>query len=69
MGRRKKEPPSTHRENIAATAAQLFHTRGFAATTMDDIARQAHQQTGNYQSAGAEKYAAALWTPATGAIG
>ncbi len=41
MGRRKKEPPSTHRENIAATAARLFHTQGFAATTMDDIARQA----------------------------
>lgn len=41
MGRRKKEPANTHRENIAAAAAQLFQTQGSFATTMDDIAKKA----------------------------
>lgn len=41
MGRRKKEPPSAHREKIAAAAAQLFQSRGFTATSMDDIAQKA----------------------------
>lgn len=41
MGRRKKEPPSAHREHIAAAAAQLFQTCGIDLTTMDDIAQAA----------------------------
>lgn len=39
MGRRKKEPRSVHRENIASAAAALFMEKGIAAATMDDIAK------------------------------
>ncbi len=41
MGRRKKEPRSVHRENIASAASALFLEKGIAATSMDDIARAA----------------------------
>lgn len=41
MGRRKKEPPSVHRESIAAAASALFLEKGIAATSMDDIAKAA----------------------------
>lgn len=41
MGRRKKEPESTHRENIATAAERLFERKGMEATTMNDIAREA----------------------------
>lgn len=41
MGRRKKEPKSVHRENIAAAASALFMKKGIAATSMDDIAKEA----------------------------
>lgn len=41
MGRRKKEPRSVHRENIASAASALFMERGIAATSMDDIAKAA----------------------------
>lgn len=41
MGRRKKEPKSVHRENIAAAASALFMNKGIAATSMDDIAKAA----------------------------
>lgn len=41
MGRRKKEPKSVHRENIAAAASTLFMKKGIAATSMDDIAKEA----------------------------
>lgn len=41
MGRRKKEPRSVHRENIAAAASALFMEKGIAATSMDDIAKAA----------------------------
>lgn len=41
MGRRKKEPKSTHRENIASAASALFMKKGIAATSMDDIAKAA----------------------------
>ena len=41
MGRRKKEPRSVHRENIASAASALFIERGIAATSMDDIAKAA----------------------------
>lgn len=41
MGRRKKEPPSVHRENIAAAASDLFMEKGIDATSMDDIAKAA----------------------------
>lgn len=41
MGRRKKEPKSVHRENIAAAASALFMKKGIAATSMDDIAKTA----------------------------
>ena len=41
MGRRKKEPRSVHRENIAAAASILFMKKGIAATSMDDIAKAA----------------------------
>lgn len=41
MGRRKKEPESIHRENIALAAEKLFATHGIEATSMDDIARAA----------------------------
>lgn len=41
MGRRKKEPRSVHRENIASAASQLFLEKGIAAASMDDIAKAA----------------------------
>ena len=41
MGRRKKEPKSVHRENIASAASILFMEKGIAATSMDDIAKAA----------------------------
>jgi len=41
MGRRKKEPKSVHRENIASAASELFMERGIIATSMDDIAKAA----------------------------
>lgn len=41
MGRRKKEPKSAHRENIASAASILFMKKGIAATSMDDIAKAA----------------------------
>lgn len=41
MGRRKKEPESVHRENIALAAEKLFSVQGIEATSMDDIARAA----------------------------
>lgn len=41
MGRRKKEPKSVHRENIASAAQALFMERGIGATSMDDIAKAA----------------------------
>lgn len=41
MGRRKKEPKSVHRENIASAASVLFMEKGIAATSMDDIAKAA----------------------------
>ena len=41
MGRRKKEPKSVHRENIAAAASRLFMEKGIAAASMDDIAKAA----------------------------
>ena len=41
MGRRKKEPRSVHRENIAAAAAGLFMEKVISQTSMDDIAKAA----------------------------
>ena len=41
MGRRKKEPRSVHRDNIASAASVLFLEKGIAATSMDDIAKAA----------------------------
>ncbi|CUO04683.1 MULTISPECIES: TetR/AcrR family transcriptional regulator [Hungatella] len=41
MGRRKKEPRSVHRENIAAAAAGFFMEKGIPQTSMDDIAKAA----------------------------
>ena len=41
MARRKKEPKSVHRENIAAAASALFMEKGIAATSMNDIAKAA----------------------------
>ncbi len=41
MGRRKKEPRSVHRDNIAAAASALFAQQGVAATSMDEIAKAA----------------------------
>lgn len=41
MGRRKKEPRSVHRENIASAASVLFMGKGIAETSMDDIAKAA----------------------------
>lgn len=41
MGRRKKEPRSVHRENIASAASVLFMEKGIAETSMDDIAKAA----------------------------
>ena len=41
MARRKKEPKSVHRENIAAAASALFMEKGITATSMNDIAKVA----------------------------
>lgn len=41
MGRRKKEPPSVHRSQIAQAASALFLEKGTAAASMDDIAKAA----------------------------
>lgn len=41
MGRRKKEPKSVHRGNIASAASMLFTEKGITATSMDDIAKAA----------------------------
>lgn len=41
MGRRKKEPKSVHRENIASAASVLFMEKGIISTSMDDIAKAA----------------------------
>lgn len=41
MARRKKEPPDTHRANIAAAAGRLFAKRGADVVTVDEIAREA----------------------------
>ncbi len=41
MARRKKEPKSVHRENIAAAASALFLEKGITATSMNDIAKTA----------------------------
>lgn len=41
MGRRKKEPANIHRERIAAAAEKLFADKGIAATSMDEIAKEA----------------------------
>lgn len=38
MGRRKKEPRSVHRENIASAASSLFTKKGVSSTSMDEIA-------------------------------
>ncbi|MCQ4664340.1 TetR/AcrR family transcriptional regulator [Extibacter muris] len=40
MGRRKKEPPNIHRENIALSAHKLFMSNGIECTTMNDIAKE-----------------------------
>lgn len=41
MARRKKEPQSIHRKNIATAAEQLFMKKGMDNTSMNDIAREA----------------------------
>ena len=41
MARRKKEPKSVHRENIAAAASALFMEKGITATSMNNIAKAA----------------------------
>lgn len=41
MGRRKKEPKSVHRENIASAASVLFMEKGIVTTSMDEIAKKA----------------------------
>ncbi len=41
MGRRKKEPRSVHRDNIASAASALFAEKGVAAASMDEIAKAA----------------------------
>ena len=41
MARRKKEPRSVHRDNIASVASELFAERGISATSMDEIAKAA----------------------------
>lgn len=41
MGRRKKEPKSVHRENIASAASMLFMEKGIVVTSMDEIAKKA----------------------------
>lgn len=39
MGRRKKEPPNIHRDNIASSAHKLFMCHGIENTSMNDIAK------------------------------
>lgn len=41
MARRKKEPRSVHRRNIALAAGKLFEEKGTENTSMDDIAKAA----------------------------
>lgn len=41
MGRRKKEPGSVHRKNIAAAAQELFMQKGIEGTSMNEIAQAA----------------------------
>lgn len=41
MARRKKEPKSVHRDNIASAAQRLFMEKGIEATSMDEIAKTA----------------------------
>ena len=41
MARRKKEPKSVHRKNIASAAQLLFMEKGITATSMDEIAKVA----------------------------
>ena len=41
MARRKKEPKSVHRSNIASAASMLFMKKGITVTSMDDIAKAA----------------------------
>ncbi len=41
MARRKKEPIAVHRAAIACAAQTLFSQKGIAATTMDEIAKEA----------------------------
>lgn len=41
MARRKKEPKSVHRENIASAAQVLFMKKGLETTSMDEIAKAA----------------------------
>ena len=41
MGRRKREPRSVHRNNIASVASKLFMEKGILSTSMDDIAKAA----------------------------
>lgn len=41
MGRRKKEPGSVHRHNIASAAQELFMQKGIAGTSMNEIAQKA----------------------------
>lgn len=41
MARRKKEPKTVHRENIASAAQLLFMEKGMEATSMDEIAKVA----------------------------
>ena len=41
MGRRKKEPGSVHRHNIASAAQELFMQKGIEGTSMNEIAQKA----------------------------
>jgi len=41
LGRRKKEPPQAHRTKILSAASALFLEKGVAASTVDEIAREA----------------------------
>ena len=41
MARRRREPQSIHRKNIATAAEQLFMKKGMDNTSMNDIAREA----------------------------
>ncbi|MDE7330640.1 MAG: TetR/AcrR family transcriptional regulator [Lachnospiraceae bacterium] len=41
MARRKKEPGSVHRSNIASAAQELFQQKGIASASMDEIAQKA----------------------------